>query len=477
MDGYFLTFETQGGRFENGNYQRFLPVDGDGKATPPPAPTRTGFSFVGWYKDSAYTAAWNFDADRVTQDISIYAKWERGTYIITFDAQNGTPNTTQTALYESYLTQPANPVREGYTFAGWYTETTYTNMWNFVTSLVPASYPTLYAKWVEVHIPTYTITFDVQGGSTVAQQTVALNEKVIQPANPTRSGYAFLGWYNNAAGTWYNEYVFTTAVTGNLTLYAKWEVAYTITFNSQGGSSVAPQTVREGYYSVKPADPTRSGYTFEGWYLDAECTYNAYYSFDYLLVTENFTLYAKWGIAVTGVSVSPATLSLKPDATQKLIVTITPANATNKNVTWTSSNENIAYVNAGGRIQPFSYGTVVLTVTTEDGGYTATCTLTISASGGNGDGGIDPIDPNTAVESQTERKLYVYPNPIVNGQLIMDNGQLKAGDKVEIYSMNGALVLTGYVSGGSSTTLNLSHLSQGTYVVKVGGRAAKVVKK
>jgi hypothetical protein len=58
----------------------------------------------------------------------------------------------------------------------------------------------------------------------------------------------------------------------------------------------------------------------------------------------------------------------------------------------------------------------------------------------------------------------------------MDNGQLKAGESINVYSVNGALIFTGYVSSGSSTTLNLSHLAQGTYVVKAGGKVAKVVK-
>jgi hypothetical protein len=113
-----------------------------------------------------------------------------------------------------------------------------------------------------------------------------------------------------------------------------------------------------------------------------------------------------------------------------------------------------------------------ITVTAEDGVSSTVYTVTVvRATNNNG----NPENPATAVETQTARKLYVYPNPIVNGQLIMDNGQLKAGEAINVYSVNGALVLTGNVSGGSNTTLNLSHLSQGTYVVKVGGKVAKVV--
>jgi hypothetical protein len=86
------------------------------------------------------------------------------------------------------------------------------------------------------------------------------------------------------------------------------------------------------------------------------------------------------------------------------------------------------------------------------------------------------VNMPTAVETQGVASLQIYPNPVVNGQLIIDIGQLKAGDVISVYSVNGALVLTGNISGGSGTTLNLSHLSQGTYIVKIGNKAAKVVK-
>jgi uncharacterized protein YjdB len=179
-------------------------------------------------------------------------------------------------------------------------------------------------------------------------------------------------------------------------------------------------------------------------------------------------------IAVTGVSVSPTTLSLKPDATQKLIATITPSNATNKNVTWTSSNTSVAVVAAyGGRITAKAAGTANISVTTADGNKTATCVVTVSAAGGSGD---DGKAPSTAVESQETRQLYVYHNPLVSGLLTIDNEEFKVGNAINVYSANGALVLSGYVSGRSSTTLNLSHFAQGTYIVKAGNRVAKVVK-
>ncbi len=144
----------------------------------------------------------------------------------------------------------------------------------------------------------YTVSFDSQGGSDVAEQTVASGEKASQPSAPTRSGYSFQGWYTDAACTTAWDFGSDT-VTGNLTLYAKWTVKpspppaarYTVTFDSQGGSAVPSQTVIEGEKAVRPDDPVKDGHTFGGWYTDAACT--ELWSFD-TAVTGSIALYAKW---------------------------------------------------------------------------------------------------------------------------------------------------------------------------------------
>ena len=120
-------------------------------------------------------------------------------------------------------------------------------------------------------------------------QNVVENEKAVKPADPAREGYDFLGWYKDNGLT--AAYDFENPVTENLTLYAKWEKFYTVTFNTNGGSAVPVQKIKENEKATKPSDPTRDGYDFVNWYPDREWTT----SFDFdSPVTGDLILYAKW---------------------------------------------------------------------------------------------------------------------------------------------------------------------------------------
>ena len=136
----------------------------------------------------------------------------------------------------------------------------------------------------------YTVTFDSNGGSAVKAQTVKSGAKASKPADPTKEGYEFAGWYSDKSLT--KAFNFNSTVKSNLTLYAKWEAnKYTVTFVSNGGSSVAKQAVAYGARASKPADPTLDDSQFVGWYADAACTE----AYDFSLpVKANLTLYAKW---------------------------------------------------------------------------------------------------------------------------------------------------------------------------------------
>lgn len=109
-------------------------------------------------------------------------------------------------------------------------------------------------------IGAYTVTFQSEGGSEVASQ-IRANTPADQPADPTKEGYTFIGWYNGES-----EWDFETPVTEKLTLTAKWQInRYTITFDTAGGSEVAPITQDYGTTITAPANPTKTGYTFAGW--------------------------------------------------------------------------------------------------------------------------------------------------------------------------------------------------------------------
>ena len=139
----------------------------------------------------------------------------------------------------------------------------------------------------------YTVTFDTQGGSTIAPVSVNPGNKVKQPADPTRSGFVFSGWYKDAAGK--TVYKFTAAVTGDIIIYAKWiseDDLGKVTLNYNYSKSPEVKWVALGSKATLPS-PTRNGYVFLGWYEDEACSDEKKYDTTQA-VTKNIDLYAKW---------------------------------------------------------------------------------------------------------------------------------------------------------------------------------------
>lgn len=138
----------------------------------------------------------------------------------------------------------------------------------------------------------YTVTFNAYGGfPTPDEQHVKSGEKAVLPAEPTLKGHTFAFWYLGDDEQNATAYDFNTPVTENITLTAKWNInKYTVTFNSYGGTPVPPaQEVEYGLTATEPATaPTKTGYTFDGWYLGDE-------KYDFSdAVEQNITLYANW---------------------------------------------------------------------------------------------------------------------------------------------------------------------------------------
>ena len=256
---------------------------------PTPAPTRIGYGFSGWYSDSLFANAFTFST-LITAATTLYAKWVIGTYTFTFNSNGGSAVSNQTVAYNSTATLPTPaPTRTGYGFSGWCSDSLLTNAFSFSTPITATI--TLYAKWT---INMYTVTFNANGGSTVANQTVAYNSTATVPTPaPTRTGYGFSGWYSDSLLT--NAFSFSTPITAATTLYAKWLInTYTVSFNSNGGSAVANQTVAYNSTATLPAPPpTRAGYDFSGWYSDSLLTNASSFSTP---ITAATTLYAKWTI-------------------------------------------------------------------------------------------------------------------------------------------------------------------------------------
>ena len=170
-------------------------------ATRPDAPAATpGYTFGGWNK--ADGTAWDYASDKVTDNITLYAKWTANTYTITFDTAGGSEIAPITQDYGTQIAAPANPTRKGYTFKGWDKE---------IPETMPAENITVKAQW---EINQYTIAFDTAGGSEIAPITQDYGTAITAPADPTREGYTFIGW---------DKAIPTTMPAENITLKAKWK--------------------------------------------------------------------------------------------------------------------------------------------------------------------------------------------------------------------------------------------------------------
>ncbi len=251
-----------------------------------PNPSKEGHEFIGWVltpaDENAPPCVFPYT---VTENLTFYAKWKIKTYDVSFEtngASSATPD-QQTVNYAGTITEPATPERAGYAFAGWYNGNT---EWKFDTTVNDANTLngalTLIAQWKKL----FNVTF-VSDGQPLATNAVADGDTIHAPTQPTKEGYEFGGWFLDLSAE--NPCVFPYTVTTDLTFSAKWvENAYTVTFDSAGGTSVDPQTVTYGSTVPRPANPTKANYTFKGWK-------NGTTDYDFSTpVTEDITLIAQW---------------------------------------------------------------------------------------------------------------------------------------------------------------------------------------
>ena len=211
-------------------------------------------------------------------------------YTVTFNAYGGfpTPNEQHVKSGEKAVL-PAEPTLKGHTFAFWYLGDDEENATAYDFDTPVTGDITLTAKW---NINKYTVTFNSYGGTPVPPaQEVEYGLTATKPDDPTLKGYTFAFWYLGDDEQNATAYDFNTPVTENITLTAKWNInKYTVTFNSYGGTPVPPaQEVEYGLTATEPATaPTKTGYTFDGWYLGDE-------KYDFSdAVEQNITLYANW---------------------------------------------------------------------------------------------------------------------------------------------------------------------------------------
>lgn len=297
-DEYDITF-----KYNNGQPSKTIKLHQGSFVPRPDTPEKSGYTFIGWYTDSSCTHAWNFEIDRVTGSMTLYAGWEeelQTEYRVTFRPNNGDDEYIVEVSENSLIPPQTSPTMEGYTFIGWYKDESCTIPWNFDTDKVNFDI-ILYGGW-EVFVPPVppdcNITFRPNNGDPDTTIIVLTGEFIPRPATPIRNGYVFTGWYIDEACTvaWNFE---VNKVEGHMTLYGGWDIEYVIesleykiTFEPNNGSVSYLVTVEEKTLIPRPTVPTREGYTFIGWYTDADCTFGWNFDTDY--PTSNMTLYAGW---------------------------------------------------------------------------------------------------------------------------------------------------------------------------------------
>ena len=307
INNYTVFYNEQGGSTVND------PTVSYGSTVTLPSTSRTGYTFDGWYTASSGGSFVGNAGSSYTvySDVILYARWTAITYTVSWNANGGSVSpSSSSGTFGSSVTAPT-PTRSSYNFNYWRNPASgdllYSvnagSQWTINGTL------TFYAVWT---IQQYTVTFNANGGSvSPSSSTVNAGSSVTLPT-PSRTGYTFDGWYTaSSGGTYLGSGGSTYTPTSSVTIYARWTVQqYTITWNANGGSGGGTTTQNAGSAHTAPAAPTRSGYTFNGWYNTP--------SGDYLYRVlaggtftpdRTMTFYARWtqNIQVPG---APASVSI-----------------------------------------------------------------------------------------------------------------------------------------------------------------------
>lgn len=293
---------------------------------PKPISKDDDYYFIGWYT-SATGGTEVEEGQTVKANINaLYARWETK-FSVTFNSNGGTPVAQKKYERNATYGNLPTPTQSGFTFGGWYTESTFTN--KVTSSSIVDSNKTLYAKWDALK---YTVTLDAHGGTglNTTSFTIAKGEKYkvigqdVFSQTITRTGYTFDAWYTepNGKGTKIEDNS-THDTASTQTLHANWipiSVKMTLNYNYPSGVSGAPTpspipvTYDQSYDKTLPTPTPLTGtdykYTFAGWYEGAEdkpvsttdpngVTYKEIKASDTIKSEKDFIIHARWTYEVT----------------------------------------------------------------------------------------------------------------------------------------------------------------------------------
>ncbi len=225
------------------------------------------------YTDSACTQA--YDGSVIAADTQLYVQCVKADGKLTYVLNGGTNHASNPVYYDSTAEVTlAEPTKTGYLFDGWYFDENCTLPFMSIAQGRTGDI-TVYAKWVSLTPPTVTgtISYELDGGTNASANPATYTYgEAVALQEPTKENYSFLEWrLNSPTGTAVTE--ISSTVTGNVTLYAVWQAdSYRITYVLNGGTNASanPATYTYGE-AVVFAEPTKDGYTFDGWYIDEDC--------------------------------------------------------------------------------------------------------------------------------------------------------------------------------------------------------------
>ena len=334
--GYVVTFDTNGG--QPASITSLKISDGDGMGIFYPVdPAKPNLHFAGWWDMSQGSAVLYDSSEPITGDVVLTAKWVSKVTLVN-GISSAVVEVEEGTSMGSDLSTPSNS--SSLTFGGWFLSPALT-VEVHATDVISGDM-VLVAKWVAV------VSFDLNGGSSapVPNANYTAGSLFIDPGVTVMKGNdAFDGWYDTRFSTPVKYVGGSTSVNENVTLYAMWRV--TVTFDTNGGTqSIGPITVSEGtlFDAIKPADPTKSGSVFDGWWNDALQTPVKYTGTE--VITESITLTAHWKVTITYVLNGGSTTGSTSEVVWEGYSFVLPVGPTKSGLTFGGwyCNNSVSYV-------------------------------------------------------------------------------------------------------------------------------------
>ena len=285
---YTVSLEANGGSVSKDS----ISVSYDSTYGDLPTPSRTGYTFEGWYNGG--TKIDSTTKMTSTSDQTLNAKWTANSYTVSFNSNGGSVgSSTKKITFDSSYGDLPVPTYEGYVFTGWYTSPDGGSLVDSSTAVTGTSDQTLYAHWSAGN---FKVNFDANGGTSSSDLIGATyNQPYGELPTASKTGYTFNGWFTDAKGG--TQITSSSTVTSSIdhTLYAHWTANnYTVSLNANGGSvsSDSKSVTYDGTYGDLPS-PSRTGYSFDGWFSSASGG-SQISAKTAMTTSSNHTLYAHW---------------------------------------------------------------------------------------------------------------------------------------------------------------------------------------